>query len=123
MSEPTKEWKELSIEEKFDQLNEGIINTRNQFGESIFHIKETLGDIQKIEDEFISRHLFDSYVESTSEMIRHTRYGLDSVMRSLNWGTPKPIEGMEEPLLDNLQKRLTDLETYIHGPTRKPFDE
>ena len=41
MSEPTKEWKELSIEEKFDQLNEGIINTRNQFGESIFHIKET----------------------------------------------------------------------------------
>ena len=28
---------------------------------------------------------------------------------------------MEEPLLDNLQKRLTDLETYIHGPTRKPL--
>ena len=44
-------------------------------------------------------------------------------MKSLNWGTPKPIEGMEEPLLDNLQKRLTDLETYIQGPTRKPFDE
>ena len=47
MSEPTKEWKELSIEEKFDQLNEGIINTRNQFGESIFHIKKRY-DIKRL---------------------------------------------------------------------------
>ena len=118
MSEPTKEWKEKSIDEKLNSLS----LTHDKILEDIFFIKETLGDIQKIEDEFISKHLFDSYVESTSEMIRHTRYGLDSVMKSLNWGTPKPIEGMEEPLLDNLQNRLTNLETYIHGPTRKPYD-
>ena len=119
MSEPTKEWKEKSIDEKLNSLS----LTHDKILEDIFFIKETLGGIQKIEDEFISKEFFDNYNETTQELIRHSRYGLDSVMKSLNWGTPKPIEGMEEPLLDNLQNRLTNLETYIHGPTRKPFDE
>ena len=119
MSEPTKEWKDKSIDEKLNLLS----LTHDKILEDIFFIKETLGGIQKIEDEFISKERFENYVETTSELIRHSRYGLDSIMKSLNWGTPKPIEGMEEPLLDNLQNRLTNLETYIHGPTRKPFDE
>ena len=118
MSEPTKEWKEKSIDEKLNSLS----LTHDKILEDIFFIKETLGGIQKIEDEFISKERFENYVETTSELIRHSRYGLDSIMKSLNWGTPKPIEGMEEPLLDNLQNRLTNLETYIHGPTRKPYD-
>ena len=118
MSEPTKEWKDKSIDEKLNSLS----LTHDKILEDIFFIKETLGGIQKIEDEFISKEFFDNYNETTQELIRHSRYGLDSVMKSLNWGTPKPIEGMEEPLLDNLQNRLTNLETYIHGPTRKPYD-
>ena len=64
------------------------------------HVEQLEGDIQWYREEIESLKKTNEYLEKSFNIQKNTHGGL----------------------ISHIEKRLFDLETYIHGPTRKPYD-